>query len=1494
MKELKNPIKTLALIFVFISVLFLHGRSSEKSLVHFSGFTENKGQFRDQHGNPNPDVLYMADFGGMKVQLRKDGFSYEVYQVKPKWVDPATIPYKIMTITDRGDTSISWPGKAEAEKELMYHYQRVDVVLAGCDQGIVPIPENQVGTSRRWLLGKKEPYITEVRNFSKINFENVYPGIDMIYYTNPVEGTFKYDFTVKPGADASQIRLKYTGDDGIIFDGAKTLKIKTRFGTMTETIPACYRVSGDGKLIPDESIGFRINNDEVGFTVNKPSKNSLVIDPSINLEWAGYFSGDSSDVSTSAVFDSNGDTYICGTTMQFLPYTPLGDSANIPWDGFLRRVDKSGNEKWSVYLDGFFPNDLAINKYGQIVMVSDAGILAFDTSGTFSWINNEHERRKAVTCDPAGNIITIGDSVVKRGPMAGILWKVKFGGSGTTLNDVACDGSGNIYFAGQTTDSAGIGTPGAFLETYNGTQYIGTGWQYNWELVGNPRAGDGFFGKMTPGGQVLFGSYYGGDKFDIIDHIAVSDSGCFALAGNTNSRNGIATPGAFQDTLRHQGVYAFQYIAIGFSWDCPEGYWQFLDTCISGWFAPTAYDNHCQSTDGFMAIFNSSGNRIYSTYYGDTDSEFDLNVCINPAGDTISLGGISTGNKPVVYNYWAVPRVFTYYHPNLYTRYSYNDNGSGPFIAQFRYSGNRIWGTYYPRPEDLPDIGNLTIAGINYIENRFSISGSRNAWGAYGFWDGNIKNYICSFRTSDFHIDTITNPVNIAPCIGDTAILTCGIVTIPATDLDFQWYKNDIPLVGRTDSTLIIPDCSTIDTGSYHCVISRAGFTWMTTTHACIAFRDRSALNAMPQANQTSPFQDARLLADMDANGSYDVVCQGKIAYNDSLSFVRNDTIPSLLSQTEPIDPFNENKPSIFTHDPECMDYPTCLRASKLIRKTTGRYTALEHALLNGIVAWADFDNDGTQEGLRIAKDPWGVYLFLVKIKPDTIFQLPAGTGSWSLWASCHQQAEAADYDQDGDVDVLFTGTSLYCSWNKINTILVNSGGIFQELPLPFLNHERDGYTHWFDADGDGDLDILFRKKEYVGGFPNYNRILNVFSNTAGNYQLAFSDTLRTDQQGETKPVTFDFENDGMPDIVLQNILFQRVDSSYFKQTNILSNTYGNVFTGLTEDAIAVGDIDNDGDLDMLGQSRIFINNACNPPNSAPSAPAGLATFTAGDTVSFSWQRATDLQTPQMGLTYNLRVGTMPGGNNIMSSMSDASGWRKVVGMGNVYQNTGWWLHSLAPGTYYWSVQAIDNSFAGGPFAPEQTFTIAPPVPVNTAVASDTVTTGQTLCFDATSTITAGGGGSSFKVQGEGSVTMIAGQKISLLPVVQVDPGGYLHGYITNSNDYCFQAIQPMVQAKQANENQGLQGLADNKAVGWMVKVYPNPTSGNLYLLFNTTGNNVPVQVNMYNLFGERVWSADMTGITEYTVSTELLPPGMYLLKVVLGLRSKIVKVIRN
>lgn len=49
-------------------------------------------------------------------------------------------------------------------------------------------------------------------------------------------------------------------------------------------------------------------------------------------------------------------------------------------------------------------------------------------------------------------------------------------------------------------------------------------------------------------------------------------------------------------------------------------------------------------------------------------------------------------------------------------------------------------------------------------------------------------------------------------------------------------------------------------------------------------------------------------------------------------------------------------------------------------------------------------------------------------------------------------------------------------------------------------------------------------------------------------------------------------------------------------------------------------------------------------------------------------------------------------------------------------------VHNLPPGTYYWSVQAVDNSMDGGPFASEQTFTIASAEPIFLSIENDGIT----------------------------------------------------------------------------------------------------------------------------------------------------------------------------
>ncbi|HYG34241.1 MAG TPA: hypothetical protein VEC99_05630, partial [Clostridia bacterium] len=96
-----------------------------------------------------------------------------------------------------------------------------------------------------------------------------------------------------------------------------------------------------------------------------------------------------------------------------------------------------------------------------------------------------------------------------------------------------------------------------------------------------------------------------------------------------------------------------------------------------------------------------------------------------------------------------------------------------------------------------------------------------------------------------------------------------------------------------------------------------------------------------------------------------------------------------------------------------------------------------------------------------------------------------------------------------------------------------------------------------------------------------------------------------------------------------------------------------------------------------------------------------------GGSVTFHWASASDRETPTSGLTYNLRVGTTPGGCDILSPLTSANGVRLVAAHGNTGHNCSWTLTNFpSSGPFYWSVQAIDSCFAGSLFAPEQNFTL--------------------------------------------------------------------------------------------------------------------------------------------------------------------------------------------
>jgi len=174
-------------------------------------------------------------------------------------------------------------------------------------------------------------------------------------------------------------------------------------------------------------------------------------------------------------------------------------------------------------------------------------------------------------------------------------------------------------------------------------------------------------------------------------------------------------------------------------------------------------------------------------------------------------------------------------------------------------------------------------------------------------------------------------------------------------------------------------------------------------------------------------------------------------------------------------------------------------------------------------------------------------------------------------------------------------------------------------------------------------------------------------------------------------------------------------------------------------------------------------------------------------------------------------------------------------------------------------------------------------LPVNLTVQNLIVSDGQTFCYDALETITVAGSGTYFTVNNGGSATFIAGQKITYLPGTKVNPGGYMHGYI--SNEFC-PVIPPAITNAQQTASPVVEMLK--------FRLYPNPTSGRFTV--QQVGDQLAdeVMVEVYTMLGERILTERMTGVKKHEFVLPELPAGIYVVKIQAGETMETVKLIRQ
>lgn len=509
-------LKKIVITFLFLFSVFSFSQKNKNTI----GFIENKGQILDQNNKENKSVLYLLNTNGLNVQLRKNGFSYDVYE---KTTKPAS---KKQNQKDKFNFSKS-ENQPEIKQKTKFHRIDIDFINSNSNTKLVS-EEKSIDYDNYYNLVHAPNAITNIHKFKKVTYQNIYNKIDVVFFI-PEDSTkvVEYNFIVKPGGKISDIQLQFTGAKTELANNK--IKMTTRFGDMEEMLPMSWieeetnkkQVSIQYKKINNNVYGLESSEDLLG--------KKIIIDPVPYRLWGTLYGGENDDISHSITNDNLNNVYISGHTQSTTNIATSGsyqNNLNNISNIFIAKFNPNGLRLYGTYFyhdTGYYNSAFAKikvdNQNNLFLLSNELYNTNLATPNAFQVIKNNYNDLFLVKFDEFG---------IRQ-------WATYYGGNGNEdCNSICFDSSNNIYIAGSTNSTDIFSTPGAHQINNNSAL-----------ILNNPT--DAFIAKFDTNGNRLWSTFYGGTGADGFTNISISNDNYLYASGIQNSSTNISTPGSFQE-----------------------------------------------------------------------------------------------------------------------------------------------------------------------------------------------------------------------------------------------------------------------------------------------------------------------------------------------------------------------------------------------------------------------------------------------------------------------------------------------------------------------------------------------------------------------------------------------------------------------------------------------------------------------------------------------------------------------------------------------------------------------------------------------------------------------------------------------------------------------------------------------------------------------------------------------------------------------------------